>query len=119
MNRLKASIESDAIDWGDGVRWARPASGLPDLPERTPLVLGIRPEHVRLGPASGGSLQGQGIVQMLEPLGAETLVTLAIGTQSLICRADADIAVKPGHTLEVAMDLRQLQAFQIGTGERW
>ncbi len=119
MNRLKASIESDAIDWGDGVRWARPASGMPDLPERTPLVLGIRPEHVRLGPAGGGSLQGQGIVQMLEPLGAETLVTLAIGTQSLICRADADIAVKPGDTLEVAMDLRQLQAFQIGTGERW
>jgi multiple sugar transport system ATP-binding protein len=119
MNRLKASLETGAIDWGDGVRWRRPDSGLPDWPEQTPLVLGIRPEHIKLGSAVGAALQGHGIVQMLEPLGAETLVTLAIGAQTLICRADADIDVKLGDRLEVSMDLRQLQAFQARTGERW
>ena len=127
MNRLEATLEPKAINWGDGVRWERPAEGQPNWPdhwpEHTPLVLGIRPEHVKLGaasgPVSGSALQGHGIVQMLEPLGSETLVTLNIGAQSLICRADADMVLHLGDRLPVAMEMRQLQAFRVDTGERW
>jgi ABC-type sugar transport system ATPase subunit len=119
MNRLKANIAANAIDWGDGVRWARPEASLPDWPLNTPLVLGIRPEHVKLGSAPAGFLQGHGTVQMLEPLGAETLVTLTIGQQALICRADPHIAVKLGDELVVSLDLQQLQAFHVETGARW
>ncbi len=118
MNRLQASLEPSAINWGNGAVWARPAESLPDWPEGTPLVLGIRPEHVKLGSVAGHSLRGHGQVQMLEPLGSETLVTLTIGEQALICRADADLEVKLGDHLEISIDPRQLQAFQVGTGER-
>lgn len=119
MNRLEATLEPNGFHWGNGVHWERPAEGLPNWPEHTPLVLGVRPEHVKLGPASGPALQGHGTVQMLEPLGSETLVTLNIGAQSLICRADADQVLHLGDRLPVSMEIRHLQAFHVGTGERW
>lgn len=119
MNRLQARLDQEHVEWLDGPRWAHPSGWTPHWPQQTPLVLGIRPEHITLGPGTSDQLHGQAQVQMLEPLGAETLVTLSIGSQSLICRAGAELSVAVGDMLDISMDVRQLQAFNATTGTRW
>ncbi len=119
MNRLQAILTTEHIQWGQSVRWPRQTAGWPAWPIDTPLVLGVRPEHVRLGTGDASAIQGLGTVQMVEPLGAETLITLAVGEQALICRADANRSVQLGETLPIAMDLANLQAFDPKTGARW
>jgi multiple sugar transport system ATP-binding protein len=119
MNRLQARLEGEHVEWAGGQRWSRPPAWTPHWPQQTPLVLGIRPEHITLGLGKSDDLRGQAQVQMLEPLGAETLLTLAIGSQSLICRGPAETTVGVGDVVDIAMDARQLQAFKPDTGLRW
>jgi ABC-type sugar transport system ATPase subunit len=48
------------------------------------VAVGVRPEHLTLTAAGKGS--GEAVVRMVEPLGAETLVHVAAGGQSLVVR---------------------------------
>ncbi len=67
--------------------------------------VGVRPEHLMV--VTPGRASGDAVVRMVEPLGAETLVHLEAGGQSLVARvpgipsipADARVAlrVEPGH----------------------
>lgn len=119
MNRLQATLAPDHIEWAGGHRWTRPPAWTPEWPQDRPLVLGIRPENIRLGQGSGDHFSGQAEVRLLEPLGAETLLTLAIGNQTMICRAPADVSAAPGDRLAVSVDWQQVQAFNADTGARW
>ena len=76
------------------------------------VTLGIRPEHVVVAP--GGLLL---TVDLVEPLGSETLVhgRLADGTPMLVKQAGA----KPvGETLQITLPPADLHVFDAGTGVR-
>jgi len=64
-------------------------------PAGSEVILGIRPEHVILGEATEGEAatsRFQGIVDIVEPMGAETHVYVKTGeTHTLICRTEAHI----------------------------
>ena len=109
MNFLPAEITNDghAIRLSTGASYALPAP----LP-LGPATLGIRPEHVTLA-ADGIPLS----VELVEPLGSETLVhgRMADGTPML---AKLNGAAPVGDAVSVALETAELHVFDRETGRR-
>ena len=83
-----------------------------------PASLGIRPEHVLSGSAAGpGALKAT--VEMVEPMGADTLVwcRLANGA-ALSLRQEADVRLAPGDALPVSFPADAISLFDDATGTR-
>ena len=70
------------------------------MAESGSLLVGVRPEHVRLDPAA--SLRGT--VTLVEHLGHETLVNAHVGETKVVVRQPASAAT-PGIGDEVGIDL--------------
>ena len=119
MNRLSATLSPQSVDWGGGAACERPTGWAAPWPEQVPLVLGVRPEHVWVGQAPADALTGRATVVLVEPLGAETLLTLQVGPQTLVCRASADLPVATGEELVFAIHPRHLHAFHPDSGAVW
>jgi multiple sugar transport system ATP-binding protein len=67
-----------------------------DFPGRSAFkpIMGIRPEHLRLEAAGGNGLAAE--VEVVEPLGAETLVYCRAGNHRAVARVHPDLAVMRG-----------------------
>ena len=84
-------------------------------------TLGIRPEHLLIGPAEGASGIGEARVNRIEDLGHEALVHLSNARGlHLTVRASGDIrgTVSAGETLSLTLRPERLHAFDSATGER-
>jgi ABC-type sugar transport system ATPase subunit len=77
--------------------------------------LGVRPEHLSLCGADQGV--GNAAVHVVEPLGAETIVHLDAGGQTLVARLPGLVDVRPGDRVGVKVDRRHLHLFD-AAGER-
>jgi len=82
-------------------------AGTPQLPVPAGGFVGLRPEDVRLQPAGQGQLQGT--VQLVEALGAETLIHVALGPDAataarLIARQSARTTLHPGSPVGLSID---------------
>lgn len=113
MNLVDCALEDGAAVL-DGLRLALP----PDLAARAPggpLKLGIRPENLRLAPQEGDVSMAAQVV-MLEPLGAETLITLAAGGVEFIARGPADFRQPLGSAVTAHLQPRHLHLFHADTG---
>ena len=78
------------------------------------LTLGIRPEDVHLSPEfveSHRDLQLKATVRVIEPMGHENMVYLALGDETVIARASNDWNANLGDTVTCAMDPSRLHAF--------
>jgi len=64
-------------------------------------VLGIRPEHLRLG-ASGDLPHCESVAIVVELLGSDTLLHLKVGEATLVVRADGMAVVRPGSTVTLS-----------------
>jgi multiple sugar transport system ATP-binding protein len=82
--------------------------GLPPDPDT---IVGVRPEHltVGVGPAPRGALGAR--VYVVEPLGAETWVTVERDGARLTGRAPTDFAAPPGTACWLAVDPEALLSF--------
>ena len=80
------------------------------------LKFGIRPENITLARQSESDLEVPAEVSMLEPLGAETLVSLKIGATEMISRCNAAFRDRPGTMLAVHMNPRHLHLFDASSG---
>ncbi|MFD2649643.1 ABC transporter ATP-binding protein [Devosia albogilva] len=74
---------------------------------------GIRPEHLQL--ATDGL---PATVRLVEPMGSETQVTMAIGEQKIIGVFRERVAARPGETIHVRPDLAAVHLFDAETGHR-
>ena len=84
-------------------------------PAGTAVVLGVRPEHLALDPE--GPLTGQ--VAVVEPLGAETVVTLdAPGEQTLVARLTEGPIPRPGEDVRLRPFATKMHLFAAEGGER-
>ena len=81
-------------------------------------TLGIRPEHLQIGPDAPGSWTVQ--VDTVEMLGAERLIYCRMGDEFLIVRADESLSSPPalGATIYLAPRIDRLHWFDAGTGNR-
>ncbi len=97
MNLLQGVVDaSGGFAMDENVRWPLPM-GTPLRPGSR-LVMGIRPEHVRLQTAAApGTVPGK--VYVTEPAGNENLVVVKLGQQSLTARVSADTGL--GYDQEV------------------
>ena len=107
MNFLPAEIDGAAIRLSTGESYALSAQ----LPSG-PVTLGVRPEHVSLMP--GGIKLS---VELVEPLGSETLIhgRMADGTPML---AKLNGATPVGDAASVTLDPAELHVFDRKTGRR-
>jgi multiple sugar transport system ATP-binding protein len=75
-------------------------------------IVGIRPEHFTAN-ASDVALTCQ--VQVVEPLGSDTLVHFAVGNETLTARMPPETRVKAGETLKIGVDPAKIHLFDAAT----
>jgi multiple sugar transport system ATP-binding protein len=80
------------------------------------VVLGIRPECIAEGSrgfsgASAAPIVVNAPVEMVEPTGAETIVLLRLGGESVLARITPDIRPAPGALAPFALDTRRICLF--------
>ncbi|MCL6521815.1 MAG: sn-glycerol-3-phosphate ABC transporter ATP-binding protein UgpC [Firmicutes bacterium] len=77
-------------------------------------VLGVRPEHVLTEPERVAVLEEtafQALVEVVEPLGAESYLHLTAGEDRLTVRTAPDLSHRVGERLRVALDPERLHLF--------
>ena len=109
MNTLPARIDGGQVVLGDGsVTLPIAAAGTRDV------VLGIRPECIAEPARRFGDTEPRIItarVEMTEPTGAETIVTLRLAGEKMIGRVAPDVRLAVGAEAEFAIDVRKLCLF--------
>ncbi|MCP8937711.1 sn-glycerol-3-phosphate ABC transporter ATP-binding protein UgpC [Alsobacter sp. SYSU M60028] len=119
MNFATVDIAADAssVTLGAGASAAVPQAARPrfDAAAGRRAVMGLRPEHVR--PASGGeAATAHGAVELVEPLGAETLVLLRVGDAALTGRFPPEAKLRPGDRVPLSLALEHAHVFEEETG---
>jgi multiple sugar transport system ATP-binding protein len=91
--------------------WTLPLAGR-DLAaaDLQPVWLGIRPEDIRLVDANS-EVDLSGKVAIVERLGAETYLNVVNGSETLLVRVQGDIALRPGDTVQLALDRASFHLF--------
>ncbi len=79
------------------------------------VVLGVRPEHLAL--AEAGLWQGFG-VDIVEPMGADTVLWCSDGTHTLQVRTTGTSRITRGERVGLGLDPEQASLFAADTGER-
>ena len=82
------------------------------------MTLGIRPEH--LTEVSGHEKPGVGVIQapvdVVEPMGMETLVHFPLGGVAMTARVAPETPARPGEMLPLAADLNQMHLIDPDSG---
>jgi len=110
MNLIDGRITGGAFLGTDGTVWPLP----PAAPPERNAIYGIRPEHFRVD--SEGGMPAR--VQLVEPMGSETLVALRIGETPVQGVFRERIAVRPGEILPVRPDAALTHLFDKESGNR-
>lgn len=80
--------------------------------------LGIRPEHIVTGEAAKGmTFTGTAEIDIVEPMGSDTLVWIDFAGQSVRVRTDGQSGLKSGETITIGFDASRLHLFDM-TSER-
>jgi len=98
---------------------ALPAAAMDALAGRD-VVLGIRPEDVRLGAdadaARGADARVELELDAAEPMGNETIVYLRAGADEIVARVPPAALPAPGERVTASFDLARLHVFDAETG---
>jgi multiple sugar transport system ATP-binding protein len=79
---------------------------------------GIRPEHLGLEGSTtigGGANRLTGLVEVVEPLGAETDLIVNIGGQTVVAKVDGHAMVNVGDKVTLFADQEKIHAFDVQT----
>ena len=116
MNLIPGTVPS--TEGGQGGRGFRSNTGdvslalddadAPQLPDGLPLTLGLRPEALRVG---GEHAPIRGRVDLVEPLGSETLVHVEVGQTTLVARFTGDGLPRAGDSVGLEPDLGRAHWF--------
>ena len=79
-----------------------------------PLVYAIRPEHFLLDSVDGLTA----LVEVTEPTGVETLLTLKLGAENLTCTFRQRLELQPGDQISILPDTRHIHLFDAASGQR-
>jgi multiple sugar transport system ATP-binding protein len=110
---LRRSNGTAYVEASGGVRW--PIGHGPGA-DGQPVTLGVRPEHLSLAQAAGGTVQGEVIV--VEPMGAETELFIRAGEADVVLMTHGRPSVNPGQRIGLALDPAAIHLFDQSTGQR-
>jgi multiple sugar transport system ATP-binding protein len=83
------------------------------------VVLGIRPEHVAVGEdARKMPFAIESEIEIVEPMGADTVAWTKVGGQSLTFRAAAEVPLRAGQKILVGFDPARGSVFDAASGDR-
>ncbi|MCM2291030.1 sn-glycerol-3-phosphate ABC transporter ATP-binding protein UgpC [Allorhizobium sp. BGMRC 0089] len=111
MNFASAVVQGDALVFANGDRLSLAAvhRGKTAAMEGLKIIVGIRPEHFTAGGDPAMALTAK--VQVVEPLGADTLVHFTIDGQMLTARMAPDTRPQAGDELRIGIDPARLHLF--------
>ena len=118
MNFLPVRAEGDRLHLETGGTVAgRSAPGLAALGggAARKLVLGIRPEHLAVVPEGKETLPVK--IDLVEPLGSDTLIHFSLGEVAAIARVSPDLRLKPGDRISLAPAAGKAHLFDAESGE--
>ena len=82
-------------------------------------MLGIRPEHVATGSlAEEAPVLAEVEVELVEPMGSDTLVWAQAAGKPFRIRMDGQARVEPGDTITIGLDPSKASLFDARTEER-
>ena len=113
MNLVRCFVREGYAELG-ALRLALPYALAAFNGERT---LGLRPENLSLASRGEHDIALPATLLLVEPLGAETLITLQLGSAEMVARVGASFHAAPGSALSVHLDPRQLHLFDTKTGQ--
>ncbi|WP_078707100.1 ABC transporter ATP-binding protein [Consotaella salsifontis] len=79
------------------------------------VILGIRPEHLAVGPAAVGSVEVESQVHITEPMGADTIVWASFAGESITIRTDGEFNARPGESIAFHFDPARASLFDAQT----
>jgi multiple sugar transport system ATP-binding protein len=81
--------------------------------------VGFRPEEIHLAPASGGRLLTvKGVVELVEPLGPETILVVRSGEETLVCKVPPRSGLAVADVVTLEFDASQVKLFDAESGDR-
>ncbi|MCI4355357.1 MAG: TOBE domain-containing protein, partial [Thermoplasmata archaeon] len=81
-----------------------------EIEARGEVKLGLRPEHIRLGPpGEDGGIPGR--VEFLEPVGSDLYLTVEAGGTTVQVRTDPDSPVTQGDNITMVFDPSRVHVF--------
>lgn len=121
MNLIPAIVDRSAKPM---VRFGEVSLPLPDAlsaragPDGRKVTVGLRPEHfVTLGPRSGASASLPIKVDVVEPLGSDTLLFFSLAGVEGIARVPPEQAVRQGERMMLEPNLDRIVLFDAETGK--
>ena len=123
MNFLKGAIEgsgADAIFKFGGLKMPLKAYGAEAALSARPAILGVRPEHIRInGVDEDGATEAiPAVVDIVEPMGADTLIWLSLEGQTISARVESNEHFQPGQKVKARFRIGLASVFDEATGER-
>jgi multiple sugar transport system ATP-binding protein len=112
MNFISGELQRENGDLyfaASGLRQRLPAAAA-DRASPAGVVLGVRPEDVKISTEAGGG-EHRATVFVEEPMGADVLVTLNLESALLKARADAEFHADPGQSLGLTFAEHKLHLF--------
>ena len=125
MSLVEGALEyrADEVDFvGQDIRIGlgkRAALGLRDG-TWDKVALGVRAEDVRIVTAETADAPGSfgASVLLLEPIGSDTFVELAVGPAAIVARVDPDLPLEIGQTVRAEMAPSRIHLFERANGDR-
>jgi multiple sugar transport system ATP-binding protein len=117
MNLVPCTLHAGHADLGAGVHVPLPKALAERAAAASGLTLGVRPENLALAPTAADAIALPAEVSLLEPLGAETLATLKIGSVEMVARCPASFRDAPGTRLTVHVQPEHLHLFDAQSGQ--
>ncbi len=117
MNFLPGATDGHSFRLGDvSVSLAGYDGGT--IMDRPKAILGLRPEHITLSdtPRPGASLPG--VVEIDEPMGADSLVWVQAGGQQVSVRVPVERRPAPGTPVHLHLDMTKASLFDATTEQR-
>lgn len=114
MNFFSAQRSGGGLRLADGSVLPLPAARAATLGARSAVQLGVRPEHLRLGPPGPGTLPVT--VGVVEPLGSDTLVYFDFDGRRQVARVAPEDTPVAGDTVHLGVVLERAHLFDTDSG---
>lgn len=82
------------------------------------VTLGMRPEHIAVGNVMSDRYELDSKVEIVEPMGADTLIWTRFGNEPLSIRTDGELEFTIGDDIRYGIDVRRSSLFDTDSGDR-
>lgn len=118
MNFIDGELRDGQFLWGD---YALPVSDYVTTGQALSngsVTLGIRPEDMATDEEGGYDFVASGPVELVEPMGADTLVWTRLAGESVFVRVDGKREFERGQSIPLAFNVADISLFDADNGQR-